>query len=61
MSQKRNKQLRKFGKLMGHTPSQHEAAKALYGKMNRVERRQLTKEMRQYQHEQAQSIEGLAK
>jgi hypothetical protein len=56
MSGRVSKILRKFGKNMDYNDSQYRQWKSLYKMLNHNKRRELLKEMRQFNNEQAQTI-----
>lgn len=60
MSGKNMKLLRRFAKRTHLDEGQKHAAKAVFDRMNKKEKRKLRVEMIHFEHEQAQSIEGLA-
>ncbi len=56
MSGKQMKRLRKFNTLMGYNDRQYSVSKELYKKLPMNKKRELNKEMRQFQNEKSQSI-----
>lgn len=60
MSGKALKILRKFSKNMNYSDEQIHVGKKMFARMSRENRHELLREMRQFNNEQSQSIQGEA-